>query len=176
MSGQTLLLESHRSLETPRSSTRPRGSASRRGTSLLEVMIATVMLMGCVMALSRVAFLARRHAHGAEDRSLSQIHCQNILEEIMAGVRPLQSAPPTAFEGDMWVYAVDVEEMKQAGLTQVAVTVDRLDDPEDPLPTEDDLVGYRLVRWVRSGDRKVEPDMLQGDSGEIPEEPLDDLE
>ena len=41
-----------------------RGSRSdrrrpRRGMSLIEVMLATVMLLSCVMALSRVAFLAR---------------------------------------------------------------------------------------------------------------------
>ena len=82
-------------------------------------MLSTVMLLGCVMALSRVAFLARRHAHGAEDRSLSQIHCQNIVEEMLAGVRPLQNVSPTLFEGDEWVYMIDVQEMDQAGLAQV---------------------------------------------------------
>ena len=151
-----------------------RSSARRRGTSLLEVMLSTVMLLGCVMALSRVAFLARRHAHGAEDRSLSQIHCQNIVEEMLAGVRPMQNASPTLFEGDEWVYMIDVQEMEQAGLAQVSVTVDRLDDPEGPLPMEDDLVGYRLVRWFRIGDRNLE--YAESDVGESPEELPDEPE
>ena len=151
-----------------------RSRARRRGTSLLEVMLSTVMLLGCVMALSRVAFLARRHAHGAEDRSLSQIHCQNIVEEMLAGVRPLQNASPTLFEGDEWVFMIEVQEMEQAGLAQVSVTVDRLDDPEGPLPTEDDLMGYRLVRWFRIGDRSLED--AASDTGEMLEEPPEEPE
>ena len=66
-------------------------------------MFATVIVLGSVMVLSRLAFLARRHAHNAEDRTLSQIHCQNIMDEILAGVRPLRAVTPTTFEGDNWV-------------------------------------------------------------------------
>ncbi len=122
--------------------------------SLIEVMLATVMLLGCVMALSRVAFLARRHAVAAEDRTLSQTYCQNIMQELLAGMRPLTNVSPQSFEGDEWVYMVDVENLDQSQLVQVTVTVDRLDDPEGTVPTEDELNGYRLVRWLRSGENR----------------------
>ena len=90
-------------LLSPRSERRAGGGKCRRGMSLLEVMIATVIVLGSVMALSRLAFLARMNAMRAEDRSMSQIHCQNILEEILSGVRPLQNVTPTLFEGEQWI-------------------------------------------------------------------------
>ena len=86
------------------------------GISLLEVMLATVLLLAAVMALSRVAFLARRHAISAEDRSQAQLLCQNILQEVLAGARPLQNVSPEAFEGDNWVYMINVEGVE--GMTE----------------------------------------------------------
>ncbi len=130
---------------------RVRRRAHRRGMSLLEVMVATVMLLGCVMALSRLAFLARRHAVAAEDRTLSQTYCQNIMQELLSGVRPVSNVSPESFEGGEWVYLVNVETLEQSHLVQISVTVDRLEDPEGTLPTEDEIGGFRLVRWFRSG-------------------------
>ena len=83
-----------------------RAGARRRGMSLLEVMLSTAMLLASVMMLSRMAFLARKHAEGAEDRSTSQRYCQNVMEEMLAGVRPLQSVSPTLLEGDVWIYKI----------------------------------------------------------------------
>ncbi len=148
----------------------------RRGMSLIEVMLATVLLLGAVMALSRIAFLARKHAISAEDRSLSQIHCQNIMEELLAGVRPMRTVAPEAFEGGDWVYMINVQPLEQTSLTVVAVTVDRLDDPEGTLPSEDEINGYRLVRWVRTGDRDMGTVDAQTDMGlDQPPDELDDL-
>ena len=140
--------------------------------TLIEVMLATVMLLGCVMALSRVAFLARRHAAAAEDRTLAQTHCQNIMEELLAGIRPLRSVSPTAFEGGAWVYMVDVQPLDSARLAQVSVTVERLEDPEGMLPTEDEMNGFRLVRWVRSGQSDL--DLLESPMNEDTPPPSED--
>lgn len=134
---------------------RNRLSCSRRGMTLMEVMIATLIVLGSAMALSRIAFLARRHALAAEDRSLAQIHCQNIAEEMLAGIRPLQNVSPTVFEGEQWVYMVEVEPIESTRLARITVTVDRLDDAEAMLPSEEEMSGYRLVRWVRLGDRTI---------------------
>lgn len=139
-------------------------AARRGGMSILEVMLATTMVLGCVMALSRVAFIAGKHATSAEDRSLAQIHCQNIMEELLAGIRPLREVSSKTFEGGAWIYMVEVETLDQAGLTRVAVTVDRVDEDETSVPSTRELEGYRLVRWVRTGQRAQE--MLEGESGE----------
>jgi Tfp pilus assembly protein PilV len=114
-------------------------------------MVATVLLLAAVMALSRVAFLARRHATGAEDRTQAQLFCQNILQEILAGARPLEPVSPEAFEGDAWVYMVDVETVEGVALSKVTVQVERIKDESGRLPTEDEMEGFRLVRWMRTG-------------------------
>jgi len=124
----------------------------RRGMSLLEVMLASTILVGSVMVLSRMAFLARRHAEGAEDRTGAQICCQNIMEEILAGARPLQDVSPELLDGGTWMYTVEVESTETGDLKRVVVTVDRAGEEEEgTLPSEDEIGGYRLVRWVRQG-------------------------
>ncbi|MFW6170897.1 MAG: type IV pilus modification PilV family protein [Planctomycetota bacterium] len=135
--------------------------------TLIEVMLATAMLLGSVMVMSRMAFLAGEHARGAEDRSMSQTYCRNIMEEMLSGTRPLQNASPALLEDDAWVYMVKVEAIDEANLTQanlkeVAVTVARLDDPDSTLPKEDDLHGYRLVHWVRGDDAETAGQDLGG--------------
>lgn len=133
--------------------------ARRRGITLMEVMLSTVILLGAVMALSRVAFLARRHAEDAEDRSRAQLFCQNILQEVLAGVRAPQNVAPESFEGDQWVYMIDVEAVEGTELSKITVRVDRLDDTETTgrLPTEDEMrAGYQLVHWMRTGQSSPE--------------------
>jgi Tfp pilus assembly protein PilV len=125
--------------------------------SLMEVMLATVLLLAAVMALSQVAYLARRHAAGAEDRTQAQLLCQNIMQEILAGARSRTRVSPEAFEGGAWVYMVDVEAVEGATLSKVTVQVDRLKDETSRLPTEDEMTGFRLVHWMRA--RKSEAAM-----------------
>ena len=134
-----------------RSKTSKRSTRRRRGMSLMEVMLATVILLGSVMTLSRVAFLARLHATGSEDRTQAQIHCQNIMQELLAGVRPLTTVSPELFEGDQWIYAIDAQPVEGLRLAEITVTVARADPEESTLPASEELDGYRLVRWMRTG-------------------------
>lgn len=132
---------------------RTRLRSARRGMSLLEVMIATTLLLASVMALSQVAFLARRHAAGTDERTRAQEMAQNIMEEILAGARPAARVMPTALEEDeQWVYMIQVEQVDNAPLTRVTVQIDRLDEDDESarMPTEDEMGGFRLVHWVRA--------------------------
>jgi hypothetical protein len=121
------------------------------------------------MVLSRLAFLARRHAIGSEDRTGSQMLCQNLMDEVLAGIRPLDSVSATETDDGEWIYSIDVERLSSAPLVAVRVTVARLEEDEESLPTDDELVGYRLVRWLRPGKRQVSAasDLL-GPPEEIP--------
>jgi hypothetical protein len=114
-------------------------------------MLATAMLLTAVMMLSRVAFLARRHAESAEDQTQSQLLCHNLMQEILAGIRPRRSVSPQVLAADVWIYMVDVESLSGSDLSRITVQVDRWDDPTGRLPSEDEMAGYRLVRWVRAG-------------------------
>lgn len=126
----------------------------RSGMSLLEVIIATTLLLAAVMALSQVAFLARRNATGADQRTRAQEMAQNIVAEMLAGARPVAHVAPTTMEEDeQWIYMIQVEAIEGAALSRVTVQVDRLDAEEEAavrLPAEDEMGGFRLVHWVRS--------------------------
>lgn len=124
---------------------------ARRAITLLEVLMATALLLAAVMALSRLAFLARRHTIGAQDQTQSQLLCHNLMQEIVLGTRPAAKVAPTAFAGDEWVYSIEVDEVAGAALSCVRVRVARLKDDSGTLPTAEEMGGFELVRWVRSG-------------------------
>lgn len=48
----------------------------REGFSLLEVVLATAVLLGCVIVLSHIAFVGRSHMESADQLSIAQLACQ----------------------------------------------------------------------------------------------------
>jgi len=77
----------------------------RSGISLMEVLIATAMLMGSAVVLSRLAGMGRDQAWKAATRSELQELCEQTMQEILLGQRPAEmvedavwqplSPPPT---------------------------------------------------------------------------------
>ena len=63
----------------------------RRGISLMEVVLATALLMGSVVVLSRLVGMGRTQANKAEFQSEAQRLCENTIHEIMLGLRPFES-------------------------------------------------------------------------------------
>jgi prepilin-type N-terminal cleavage/methylation domain-containing protein len=116
----------------------------RRGFSLLEVMIATGILLGAVLVLGELAGLGQRHSSTAEDLANAQWICQNKLNEILAGVASLDAVDSAPLDDDVgWSYSVDVEPVGQVGLTSVRVTVFQ-DGGLNRSPQQ-----FSLVRWLR---------------------------
>jgi prepilin-type N-terminal cleavage/methylation domain-containing protein len=73
-----------------------RVSPTRRGFSLIEVIMATAILLGSAVILSRLAGLGRTYAQNTTQLAQAQRICENTLNEIMTGLRPLdpvESAP-----------------------------------------------------------------------------------
>ena len=62
----------------------------RRGFSLLEVLLASSILLGCVIVLGHLAYLGRRNARAALDSSTAQILCESKMGELLAGIAPLE--------------------------------------------------------------------------------------
>ena len=83
----------------------------RSGISLLEVIIATVVLSVSAVMLVSIIGTADRNATRADERLRGQLICQNKLEELQAGMLPLESSDlqPTAYYPD-WQYTINVEE------------------------------------------------------------------
>ncbi len=68
-----------------------RTAGGRRGISLMEVILATALLMGSVVVLSRLIGMGRTQANKAEFASEAQRLCENTMHEIMLGLRPMES-------------------------------------------------------------------------------------
>ncbi len=68
----------------------------RRGFSLLEVLLATGILIGSSIVLMELATIGMQHAASARDRSHAQLICQTKLNEIVAGVVAGRDGSPHA--------------------------------------------------------------------------------
>ncbi len=119
-------------------------SPCRKGFSLLEVLLATGILLGCLVVLSELANIGRIHASVAQDGGAAARICQSKLNEILAGlapVAPVHEEPVDDSPG--WWYSVEMEPVRQRGVVALRVTV-RQDENSSDRPVE-----FSLVRWVR---------------------------
>jgi len=60
----------------------------RSGFSLIEVILATAILMGSVFVLSELAGIGRRQSQRAELHARAQQLCEQTLNEVLTGERP----------------------------------------------------------------------------------------
>ena len=129
-------------------------SARRAGFSLLEVMLATSILLACLIVLGELASVGRRHARDAEQLTAAQLLARTRLNEILAGAAPLesQSASDDA-ELPGWSCKVQVEPLGRLGLSSVTVTVARVPAETLETPTGRGGKSFSLTRWVHSSDR-----------------------
>ena len=102
------------------------------GFTLLEVLIATAVLLACMIVLTDLAHVGKSHARDAEDLAAAQLICQTRLNEMLAGAKPIratsQEYPP---ELPGWILSVEVEPLKKSGLVSVRIIV-----KEDPSADE----------------------------------------
>jgi Tfp pilus assembly protein PilV len=131
----------------------------RAGFSLIEVILATAILMGSLTVLAQLARLGYRNARAARLEMTAQLLCESKLAEIVCGVEPAEEKQPH------WLYSVVVTPLEQPGLIGVQVTV-RDDVPEGRQATE-----VKLVRWVykpASTTNAWSKDRLRPDDGSAP--------
>ena len=62
----------------------------RRGFSLIEVMIATAILMGSAVVLARLAGMGRDQSQKARLHSDAQELCEQTMDELLLGLRPME--------------------------------------------------------------------------------------
>ena len=150
----------------------------RRGISLMEVILATALLMGSVVVLSRLIGMGRTQANKAEFQSEAQRLCEDTMHEIMLGLRPMESieaAPlrPVSVAGDAdledsvdgdvftatvrqtasdanprWLYSVRIGPV-QSSPELTGLTVEVM-QAESTLTRPSQ---FQLSRWVRYGAR-----------------------
>jgi hypothetical protein len=119
-------------------------------------MLATSILLGCLIVLGELAAVGRRHARDAEQLTEAQLLARSRLNEILAGAAPLESQP-AGDDGELpgWSCKVEVEPLGRFGLSSVTVTVARV--PAETLETSARGGGksFSLTRWVHSSDRSL---------------------
>jgi prepilin-type N-terminal cleavage/methylation domain-containing protein len=69
---------------------RQRYSTSRGGFSLIEVMLATAILLGSVVVLGELASMGRRQSEKGKKLAEAQQLCEQTLNEVLLGLRPLE--------------------------------------------------------------------------------------
>ena len=128
----------------------------RPGFSLLEVMLATGILLACLIVLGELASVGRRHARDAEQLTAAQLLCRTRLNEMLAGAAPLESQAASEVPGlSGWSWRVQVEPLERYGLTSVTVTLARVAPATLDAPAGSNGKTFSLTRWVHSSDRTL---------------------
>lgn len=154
----------------------------RSGFSLIEIIIATAILMGSVVVLAQLAGMGRTMAQKADLQAKAQRICERTLNEIVLGERPMQAVQRSVLEpvaqvsepreatdnagiriqtsGERWLHTVYVKPLTEMPeLARVTVTV-------EPAPAEiTDATAdasatsagrFTLSRWVRNSAGELE--------------------
>jgi len=137
---------------------------SRDGFSLLEVIVALGILFGAIAVLGELARSGTRSARSARDLTQAQLLCESKLNEITAGLAPLESVQPTAMEGtgdskDQWLYSVEVGQADQNNLIPIRVTV------EQNSQVVRQPVRFSLIRWMLDPEVEYPETAVTGSSG-----------
>ncbi|MFP6763896.1 MAG: hypothetical protein VB858_09765 [Planctomycetaceae bacterium] len=69
----------------------------RSGFSLLEVILATAILMGSAVVLSRLAWMGRTQSRRAETNAEAHQLCEQILSEVLLGLRSTDTVEQEPF-------------------------------------------------------------------------------
>jgi type II secretion system protein I len=122
----------------------PGARRHRRGITLLEVILAIVILGLSLVALGQLVRLGANAATKARDLTQAQVLCDTKISEIRAGILPLDNASNSPIDtAPDWNYsAVVTPSEQQPGLLIVVVTVTQT-------PTQGRTpVSFSLIRFM----------------------------
>jgi prepilin-type N-terminal cleavage/methylation domain-containing protein len=119
--------------------------ADRRGFSLLEVILATAILLGSTIVLFELASIGRAHIESTEDLAAAQRICETRINEMLAGAAPIQVVENEPLDEEAgWTITVSLDSVEHmAGLAALRVTVAREAGQGHRAKR------YTLVRWIR---------------------------
>lgn len=126
----------------------------RRGFSLVEIMLATALLMGCVVVLTELATIGRHHIQKGEKLAAAELICQSAMNEILTGAASVETVERRPVDGSPgWIISIDVLPLdKRPGLAALEIRVGE-DRPEDEKATE-----FTLVRWIPDPEMPADTD------------------
>lgn len=116
-----------------------------RAFTLIEVILALVVLGGALAILGEVMQLANSSAVDARAETQAQLLASSVMDEIMAGVQddsPVTRQPLDSDDATRWLYSVETGTCDVEGVFPLVVTV------EQDLEPRFNPVKFRLVRWM----------------------------
>lgn len=138
------------------------------GFSLIEVIVAMAICMLGLAAVLQMSNLSQRFARKATETIDLQILCQNRVNELLAGLLPLENASDQpCSENEQFVYSIDVDLQEQLPLALVVVTVQPAKDGSGTQTGRSTDVAERVTRkrelrerqftlrrWIATRDQK----------------------
>ena len=126
-------------------------SARRAGFSLVELLLATSVLLGCIVVLAELAALGAKHVGDIEGLSTSQLICQSTLNEMLSSAAPVEAFQQRPVDGQPgWMVSAQIDTVEQSRVASLRVTAWYEDPVAEGLDSE---VLHRheftLVRWIR---------------------------
>jgi prepilin-type N-terminal cleavage/methylation domain-containing protein len=118
-----------------------------RAFTLLEVILALVILGAAMAIFGEVMQLANRAAVDSRAETQGQLLAASVMDEILAGVRPQQNAsrqPLDVQDTTGWLFTVNIGTSDVQGVLPLEVVV------EQDLEQRYNPVKVRLVRWIPS--------------------------
>ncbi len=120
----------------------------RDGFTLFEVILALAIVGGAMAVISQVVWSGMENARMTQDLVRAELLAENLMAELLAGIRPMESSEDSPFEEEdgledpeAWVYSVDVAPLESEEMMAVSITVRaNTDQPR--------AVEYTLLRWV----------------------------
>ncbi|MCA9045075.1 MAG: prepilin-type N-terminal cleavage/methylation domain-containing protein [Planctomycetaceae bacterium] len=100
-------------------------NANRRGISLLEVVISLAIFMVTFAVISRdIVRVGARAATEALMENEASVKAESVMNEVLAGVKPMTSTSSTTFDDDAtWTYTIEVSDGPHTDLKRIDVTV-----------------------------------------------------
>lgn len=114
----------------------------RRGMSMLEVLLAILVLVVALSAISSLIFMGRYSAADAQALTQAQLLCETKLNSIVAGIDAADSGRGVFQENPDFNYEVSTQQPGTPGLLSIRVRVSQ--NPEK----FDAPIEYSLVRWM----------------------------
>jgi len=142
-----------------------------RGITILEIMLALVILGSCLAILGEMSRNGLSSARAARDLTQAELLCESVLAKVRLDIIkrepafdvPISNSTLMTDEvvdthaadvndtgGSLWVYSLEINDIDEYGLVEIAVTV-RQNLPEERRP-----IACRLVRWMALDPEKEE--------------------
>ncbi len=116
------------------------------GLTLLEVVLAIALFLGATAVLSQLVSTGVRAAVQARWQTQAVLRCQSKMDEVVAGVEPLQDVSEGFFDDDeegVWRWSLTVLPGPEDNLYELTVRVWRATDEQSGLGQ----VSYSLTRY-----------------------------